>query len=133
MPRFTITVPDDLDEWLTAATGDNGAYDSKSEAARAHLEQARRIDQLDADLDDLLARAERVAELEQQVERLENEKATLIRDREEKQELARYVEEQRSIEQYRARREQMVDEATILQRVKWKLTGVPVDGEDSSD
>lgn len=41
-------------------------------------------------------------------------------------ELVEYVEQQRDLERYRARREQMIDQAGMLTRWKWKLTGVPV-------
>jgi hypothetical protein len=41
-----------------------------------------------------------------------------------------YVEQQRDLERYRARREQMLDQAGILSRWKWKITGVPVEDGD---
>lgn len=91
MPRFTITVPGEINEWLTVAAGDDGPYDSKSEAARDYLALAHRVDQLDEDFENILDRAERVDELKRKAERLENEKQTLIHNHEEHTELQHTV------------------------------------------
>ena len=48
-------------------------------------------------------------------------------------EIVEYVDEQRELERYRERRERMVDQAGVLTRAKWWLTGVPVDGGRSDD
>lgn len=92
-------------------------HESEVESVRSEYES--RIEELQEEVDDL----------ERDVERLQNEKRTLIGDREERTELVEYVEEQRQVERYRARRERMLDQAGIVTRAKWKLTGVPVDGD----
>lgn len=126
MPRFTITVPGEINEWLTVAAGDDGPYDSKSEAARDYLALAHRVDQLDEDFENILDRAERVDELKRKAERLENEKQTLIHNHEEHTELVEFAEEQRELTRYQERRQRLLDQSNILTRWKWKLTGVPV-------
>ncbi len=57
-----------------------------------------------------------IEDLERDVERLQNEKQTLIADRQEKQELVEYVEEEKT---YR--------KANILTRARWWLTGMDDD------
>ncbi|WP_126665177.1 hypothetical protein [Haloterrigena salifodinae] len=61
---------------------------------------------------------DRIAELETEVERLRNEKRTLINDREERTELVEYVQEERSLSKQKA-------QAGIITRAKWFLTGMP--------
>jgi hypothetical protein len=73
MPRFTLSVPDDLDDWLEAQYGEapGTPYDSKAEAAREHLQVARRVAAAEHDLDELLAAVDRVADLETDLEHAE--------------------------------------------------------------
>jgi uncharacterized coiled-coil protein SlyX len=80
---------------------------------------------------------ERIADLEEQLEAKENTISELRRQLaatnrrvDQHQELVEYVEQQRDLERYRARREQMLDQAGILSRWKWKITGVPVEDSD---
>ncbi len=61
------------------------------------------------------------------MERLRNEKRTLINDREERTELVEYVEEQREVERYRDRQQRKIDQARVLTRAKWALVGMPTD------
>jgi predicted nucleic acid-binding Zn-ribbon protein len=42
-------------------------------------------------------------------------------------ELVTYVDAQRELERYRERRERKLDQAGVLTRAKWWVTGVPVD------
>lgn len=44
-------------------------------------------------------------------------------------ELVEYVEEQREAERYRDQRRRRLDEANILRRWKWKLTGIPTENQ----
>ncbi|ADJ16821.1 ribbon-helix-helix protein, CopG family [Halalkalicoccus jeotgali] len=73
---------------------------------------------------------ERITDLETENERIHNEKRLILEQREENTELVEYVEEQRELTQYQERRQRLLDEANILRRWKWKLTGVPVDRKD---
>lgn len=73
---------------------------------------------------------ERIANLETENERIRNEKRLILKQREENTELVEYVEEQRELTKYQERRQRLLDDANILRRWKWKLTGVPVDPDD---
>lgn len=93
MKRLTIRVPDDLKEEIEERAKAEDM--SQSEAARTLLERGME--------------AERI---EQEAERLRNEKRMLLEQREENTELRRYVEDELS---YR--------EAGLGTRVKWWLFG----------
>ena len=58
-------------------------------------------------------------ELAQEIERLENEKRTLIADREEKQELVRFAESQRELAEYERERQKR----GVFTRFRYWLTG----------
>ena len=104
MPRLTITVTDEQAELLEELSGDDGQYESKSEAVRQFIQTG-----------------ERIAELEQEVERLNRERRQLLDQRGEHQELVRYAEDQRESEQ-RARERRTKPAWT---RAWWWLTGEP--------
>lgn len=98
MQQITVKLPDDTAESLNDTA--ESQYDgNRSDAIRDLLEKG-----LEAD--------DRIAALEQENERLRNEKRMLIQDREEKTELVEYVEEERS---WRS--------AGIGTRMKWWLFG----------
>lgn len=124
MKRVSVKIPEDLVETL-----DNKAENedtTRSDVIRNLLDDALHP----TDDDQHTELQQRITELERENKRLRNEKRTLIRDREERTELVRYVEEQRELTQYQERRQRLLDDANILRRWKWKLTGVPVDQED---
>jgi len=134
MPRFTLSVPDDLDDWLEEQYGEGPEtpYDSKAEAARAHLRVARRVAAAEHDLDELLAAADRVAELETDLEHAEARQDDLRRQLqaansrdEDHQELVEYVRDERRIQQRREEREELKATAGLLTRAKWWVTGMP--------
>lgn len=79
MPRITVSLSDKQDARLDELTGDNGPYESKSEAMRSFI---------GAD--------ERVRELEQEVERLNRERRQLLEQRQEHDDLVRYVDDELS-------------------------------------
>ena len=60
-------------------------------------------------------------ELAREIERLENEKRTLIADREEKQELVRFAESQRELAEYERERQKR----GVFTRFVWWLRGQP--------
>ncbi|MDG5821836.1 hypothetical protein [Natronococcus sp. A-GB7] len=72
---------------------------------------------------------ERVDELQNERNRLQRQLAVTNSRIDEVIELVEYVDEQRELERYRERRERMVDQAGVLTQAKWRLTGIPVDGE----
>ena len=104
MPRLTITVTDEQAAILEDISGDGGQYESKSAAVRNFIQSG-----------------ERVAELEQEVERLNRERRQLLEQREEHGELVRYAEDQR--EQDQNARERRTKPAWT--RAWWWLTGEP--------
>lgn len=67
MPRFTINVPDEINDWLESQD-----YDSKSKAARENLEIARRIDEAGKDVNTLIEDANRAPSLERDLKNLQD-------------------------------------------------------------
>lgn len=110
MPRLTITVTDEQAELLEEKAGDNGEYESKSEAVRAFIQEYERLSKRVAGLE--AEYEEEIAVLERENERLRNEKQLILEQREENTELQRYVEDELS---YR--------EAGLGTRMKWWLFG----------
>jgi Arc/MetJ-type ribon-helix-helix transcriptional regulator len=104
MPRLTITVTEEQAALLEELSADGGQYESKSAAVRYFIQAG-----------------ERVAELEQEVERLNRERRQLLEQREEHSELVRYAEDQR--EQDQNARERRTKPAWT--RAWWWLTGEP--------
>jgi len=122
MPRFTLSVPDDLDDWLEARYGEGPEtpYDSKAEAAREHPRVARRVAAAEHDLDELLAAA-RVEGIETRLEHAEARQDDLRRQLqaansrdEDHQELVEYVQDERRMQQRREEREEMKATAGLL-------------------
>ncbi|MFY4815258.1 hypothetical protein ACOJIV_21550 [Haloarcula sp. AONF1] len=132
MPRFTISVDDDLNEFVENLADEDGSYSSKSKAAAALLAEARELHESEYDdLEELFAKADRVDELEADLEHTEARVEDLRRQLqaanakdERVQELANYVEDERRVEQ-------QWREAGLLTKTKWKVFGMPGD-EDSS-
>lgn len=69
---------------------------------------------------------ERIKDLETENQRLVKQLASTNQRIDAANDLVKYVEQQRDLERYRARREQMIDQAGMFTRWKWKFTGVPV-------
>jgi len=84
--------------------------------ARAAQTDAGRVRACIARSQELDACRERVADLEQEVERLERERRLLLEQREEHAQLVRAVEQRRTLEQARA-------QAGLATRVRWWLFG----------
>lgn len=95
MPRLTVTITDEQAEWLEEISKEEGEYESKSEAVR-----------------NLIQAGERAAELETEIERLRNEKRTLVQQHKEHTDLVEYVSDELS---YR--------EAPLSTRLRWFLFG----------
>jgi len=132
MPRITVTISDALHGYIEEKSGDDAEFDSKSEVMRHLAEHGRdaddlqeRVDELEDELVDVREQRDRLQErvdefedLEQEVDRLKEEKRLLLAEREEKAELARYVEDERETQQ-RWR------EAPLWTRAKWRVFGMP--------
>jgi TolA-binding protein len=100
--RTTVTVSDD------ALVAHVEGRDAQTDAGRVRrcIERSQELDEC----------RERVADLEQEVERLEREKRLILEQREEHSQLVRAVEQERTLEQERA-------EAGLATRAKWWLFG----------
>lgn len=133
MPRFTISVDDDLNEFVEALADEDGPYSSKSKAAAALLAEARGLRESEYDnLDVLLATADRVGDLEDELEHQEARADDLRRQlkaanttNDRMQSLARYVEDERRVEQ-------QWREAGLLTKTKWRLFGMPSESQKSA-
>ena len=107
------------------------------------------VETLDVEADDLdLSRAEYIRDLiekgresdkiRRELEETQNKVADLRRQlqavnarQEDVTELVEYVEQHRDLTRYQERRQRQLDEANILTRWKWKVTGVPVESTDN--
>lgn len=56
MPRFTITVSGELDDFLEGQFGDGERFESKSEAVRHYVERGRDAEDLEAEITRLQTR-----------------------------------------------------------------------------
>lgn len=124
MPRLTVTIDDDQNELLEAAAGEDGEYESKSAAVRDFIQAGEERQELEAEIrrlrDRLESRNERIDELESQLRKRSN-----IEDK-----IEDLPDKIRDADSYSERRLQKLDEASLSQRIVWKLTGVPVDDDD---
>ena len=116
-------------------------HDDKRLQDRLRADYERQIDDYEKQISDYEEQIndyeERIAELEQELEDKENTIADLRRQLaatnrrvDQHQDLVEFVEEQRELTRYQERRQRLLDDANILRRWKWKLTGVPVDREE---
>jgi hypothetical protein len=100
--RTTVTISDD------ALVEHVDARDASTDAGRVRrcIERSRELDEC----------RERVADLEQQVERLQREKRLILEEREEHSQLVRAVEQEQSLAEERA-------QAGLATRARWWLFG----------
>lgn len=126
VPRLTITIDDEQSQLLDDLSGEGGEYDSKSEAVRDFIQAGKEHRELQTEIDTLRdrleAREERIDELESQLRKRSN-----IEDK-----IEDLPDKIRGNETYNERRQRKLDRATPMQRLKWKITGVPID-MDSDD
>lgn len=108
MGRITFTTDDEHEQIVSEVQAENDV-ESQSAAVRECISRYADLQQ-------------EVDELETELERVKNEKQTIIEQREENKELVEYVQQEKSAEQ-RWR------EAGITTRMKWRLFGMDLDGE----
>jgi Arc/MetJ-type ribon-helix-helix transcriptional regulator len=106
MPRYSVTLPEEHAELIEDLAGDDGPAGSKSEAVRMLIDDAHRVDDLEAEN-----------------ERLRRERRQLLEQREEHNDLVRYADEQRA----RERRQREKEEQPVWTRAKWWVLGRPPD------
>ena len=64
MPRITVTISDELDEYLDENSGDNEEFDSKSEVMRYLAQRGQEVDDLETELE---MKQNRIEDLERQM------------------------------------------------------------------
>lgn len=126
-------------------------YDNRSEAIRDLIDKGAEYDRLEAEnaqlretLEEYEALQEEYDEVREEYDTLQEEYDALEARRDDLQrqlaavnarqedvgDLVEFVEQQRELTRYQERRQRLLDEANILSRWKWKLTGVPVGAGD---
>jgi antitoxin component of RelBE/YafQ-DinJ toxin-antitoxin module len=118
MEPLTIRVREDTKESLESEADEYGV--SVSEYVRDLLEKGREYDDLE---DRLQSKEDRIEELESQLA-----KRSQIEDK-----LEDLPDKIRDSETYQERRQRLIDRATLTQRLKWKVTGVPVEELDRDE
>ena len=76
MPRLTITLPDDLNDRLEELSGDDGPFDSKADAVRELTRRGDRLEEVEAERDNLRRQLAAVNAREDDVDAL----ATYVED-----------------------------------------------------
>jgi len=97
--------------------------DSNADAIRGAVDRARELEgrerAIAADARDRITEhQDRIDDLTTELERVKNEKRTIINQREQTKELAKFAESERS------KRERLAA-AGVLTSIKWRITGVP--------
>ena len=135
MERVTATLREDDVRELQARIMLEEA-DSRSEAVRVVIDERN---QLAEDLAELrtryAARGERVEDLKERLEKRDERVDALeeqLRERSRVEDKSDDLPDQlrRGMASYEARRRRLLDEASLAQRLKWRVTGVPVDRVD---
>lgn len=106
MPRVTATVSEDQNAWLNTKSGDSGEYESKSEVIR-----------------ECINRYERVEDLQTKVDRLQNEKEALIRERKQHEALVEFAREEKNAIERREKRIQRKEREPVWIRARHFIFG----------
>jgi predicted DNA-binding protein len=118
MQPLTIRIQEDTKQSLDRESDEYGV--SVSEYVRELIEKGREYDELE---EQLQSKEDRIQELESQLS-----KRSQIEEKIE--DLPDVI---RETESYQERRQRLLDSATVTQRLKWKVTGVPVDEIEDRD
>jgi Arc/MetJ-type ribon-helix-helix transcriptional regulator len=123
MPRLTVTITDEQSDLLDELSGDGGEYESKSAAVRDFIQAGEQRQELHEEIAQL---RERLESREQRIDDLEDQ---LARRSQLEEKIEGLPDKVRDTETYRDRKERMIDRAGLATRLKWKVTGVPVEDE----
>ncbi|MEZ3172748.1 ribbon-helix-helix protein, CopG family [Halorubrum sp. RMP-47] len=116
MEPITIRIQEDTKESLESEADE---YDvSVSEYIRRLIRKGREYDDLEAEVD---AKQDRIRQLEEQLSR-----RSQIEEK-----IENLPDVIRQGESYQERRQRLLDTAPLSRRLKWKLTGVPVERIDA--
>lgn len=125
MKSLSVRVPDDTHERIAERANERGT--SLSAEARELIVRGLEADEVDEELAEL---RERLESREQRIDDLEEQLARRSQIEEKVDVLAERVEDSQLT--YAERRQRMIDEASLGQRLRWKVTGVPVDEDGES-
>ena len=109
MPRLSITLTDEQNERVEELV-ENGEYSSKNAVVQDWLERAEKVNQLESDL-----------------ERCRRARRQLLEQRDENKELVQYAQNERDAAERREERSR----APAWRRAKWWLLGTPEDDSDA--
>lgn len=108
MHRLTVRLPDDMADRIAELSGDEGPYDSKSEAVR-----------------ELIRQGERLAEVERERDRLRDQLAATNSRADDVGELVEYIERERALREQEQERRQ----APVWKRAAWWVFGEPAEAD----
>jgi hypothetical protein len=120
LPSITVRIDDDHDALLKEVSQEGGEYDSKSAAVRDFIQAGGERGEFREEIDEL---QERLDAREHRIEELEEQLAY----RSQLEEVAALPDKIRERETYNERRRRLLDEASLTQRLKWRVVGVPVE------
>jgi DNA repair exonuclease SbcCD ATPase subunit len=135
MEPLTIRIREDTKKSLE---GEADEYDvSVSEYIRQLIEKGREYEELqERHQDELQAKEDRIEELQDRLadreDRIEELEGQLTRRSQIEDKIEDLPDKIRERETYQEQRQRMLDQATITQRLKWKVMGVPVDDADDT-
>jgi transketolase len=94
---------------------------TRAEYLREVIGNRHRHEQIQAEHEEILRDYEqKVDELETELDRVHNEKRLILEQREENEQLVNYVEAEKTLQERKA-------SANMFTRLKWKVTGVPIE------
>jgi Arc/MetJ-type ribon-helix-helix transcriptional regulator len=111
MPRLTVTIKEEQSELLEELSGEDGEYDSKSEAVRNFIQRGETIQELE----------ERLEQREQRIEELQAQLSERSRVEKKIEDLPDKLRESRL--SYSEKKEIAISRASPLERWKWRLSG----------
>jgi predicted nucleic acid-binding Zn-ribbon protein len=116
MEPLTIRIQEDTKESLESEADESDV--SVSEYVRRLIRKGREYDDLETEVD---AKQDRIRQLEEQLSRRSQIEEKI-------EDLPDVI---RQAESYQERRQRLLDTAPLSRRLKWKLTGVPVERIDA--
>ena len=126
MKKISISLTEDHLEVVDERQDEDDAG-SRSEAVRQIIDEYGR---LRSECEDLRTEAEDLhARLEQREDRIDDLEEQLARRSQLEQEIEDLPDKIRDEQTYQERRQRLIDQASLLQRLRWKVTGVSVNSQ----
>lgn len=127
MKKVSVSIEEEHVDMLD----DREGVDSRSAAVRDILDE---YEELRTECEELRTECEelrtRLDSREDRIDELEEQLAKRSQLEEKIEDLPAKIHDERS---YQERRQRMLDQASLTERLKWKVTGVPVDDSDDTD